>query len=174
MSFGAWLKQRERWIKGHMQTWLVLMRNPFRTAREMGGWRFWAMQLVLGGGLLAAFVHGPLAFIVLIAALSPYDLLSDTDFALALSGYCVGVFSALSAAAISGNLSHVRAALTMPAYWPLATLAAIRALLGLVFRPHHWAKTQHGVSMRRRSGAPASASTQAVAAPTAPRSAQAS
>ncbi len=171
VGFGAWLKQRERWIKGHMQTWLVLMRNPFRTAREMGPWRFWGMQLVLGGGLLSAFVHGPLAFIVLTAALSPYDLLSQADFALALSGYCVGVFSALSAAAISGNLSHARAALTMPAYWPLATLAAFRALLGLVFRPHHWAKTQHGVS-RRRSGAPVAAAPSQDAAP-APRSAQA-
>ncbi|NWG54724.1 MAG: glycosyl transferase family 2, partial [Hydrogenophilaceae bacterium] len=30
ISFTAWRKQRTRWIKGHMQTWLVLMRAPFR------------------------------------------------------------------------------------------------------------------------------------------------
>ncbi len=150
VTFGAWLKQRERWVKGHMQTWLVLMRNPFRTASEMGIPAFLAMQLVLGGGVAAALVHGPLAFVVLTAALSPYDLLSAFDFVLALSGYCVGVFSALSAAAISGSLSHLRAALTMPFYWPLATLAGVRALLGLIFRPHHWAKTSHGLSRRNR------------------------
>lgn len=114
ISFSAWLDQRTRWIKGHMQTWLVLMRNPFRTAHELGLRGFAMMQLMLGGGLIAAFAHGPLACIVLIAALSPYDLLTPSDFALALFGYCVALFAALSAVALSGNLSHMRAALTMP------------------------------------------------------------
>jgi cellulose synthase/poly-beta-1,6-N-acetylglucosamine synthase-like glycosyltransferase len=152
VSFGAWLNQRTRWIKGHLQTWLVLMRNPVRTAREMGLRAFASMQLILAGGLLAALAHGPLAFIVLTAALSPYDILQPADFVLALSGYCVGVFTALTAAALSGSLSHVRAALTMPFYWPLLTLAAIRALIELTFRPHHWSKTAHGVSPRPAHG----------------------
>lgn len=148
ISFGAWLSQRTRWIKGHMQTWLVLMRDPLGAARDFGFRGFAAMQLVLGGGLLAAFAHGPLACIVLIAALSPYNLLTPSDFALAVFGYCVAVFAALSAVALSGNLSHIRAALTMPFYWPLATIAALRALLELLVRPHHWSKTAHGLSRR--------------------------
>lgn len=148
VKFKAWLAQRARWIKGHIQTWLVLMRNPLRTAHEMGFAGFAMMQLVLGGGVAAAFVHGPLACILAIAALSPYDLLSPSAFALALAGYCVAVFSALTAVALSGNFSHARAALTMPFYWPLATLAALRAMFELAFRPHHWAKTAHGVSSR--------------------------
>jgi cellulose synthase/poly-beta-1,6-N-acetylglucosamine synthase-like glycosyltransferase len=154
ISFGAWLDQRTRWIKGHMQTWLVLMRNPLRTAHELGLRGFAMMQLMLGGGLIAAFAHGPLACIVLIAALSPYDLLTPSDFALALFGYCVALFAALSAVALSGNLSHMRAALTMPFYWPLATIAAVRATFELLVRPHHWAKTAHGVSSRVRMLAP--------------------
>jgi cellulose synthase/poly-beta-1,6-N-acetylglucosamine synthase-like glycosyltransferase len=149
VTFGAWLAQRARWIKGHIQTWLVLMRDPVRSAREMGLGAFAMMQLVLGGGIVAAFVHGPLAFILLIAALSPYDLLSPSAFALAMAGYCVAVFSALTAVALSGNFSHVRAALTMPFYWPLATIAALRALFEFIFKPHHWAKTAHGVSRRK-------------------------
>ncbi len=87
VGLGAWLNQRSRWIKGHLQTWLVLMRNPFRTIHEMGLTGFLAMQLMLGGGLLAAAVHGPLAFVVLIAALTPFDLLAPADFTLALFGY---------------------------------------------------------------------------------------
>lgn len=148
ISFAAWRAQRARWIKGHLQTWLVLMRNPLRTAREMGFRAFVAMQLVLGGGLAAAFAHGPLALVVLIAAISPNHLLAPADFTLALTGYCVAVFSALTAAALSGETSHVRAAPTMPFYWPLATIAAAYALFDLAFRPHHWAKTRHGVSPR--------------------------
>lgn len=150
VSFRAWLNQRTRWIKGHIQTWLVLMRNPFRVASEMGLAAFAAMQLMLAGGIVAAFVHGPLACVVLIAALSPYDLLAPPDFILALCGYSVALFAALTASALSGNLSHARAALTMPLYWPLAFLAAVRALLEFVFWPHHWSKTAHGVSQRRR------------------------
>lgn len=147
VSFGAWFGQRTRWIKGHLQTWLVLMRNPIRTAREMGLPAFLSMQLILGGGIIAALAHGPLAFTVLVAALSPYNL-TPVDFVLALTGYCVAIFAALSACALSGNLEPARAAPTMPLYWPLATLAAVRALLELVLRPHHWSKTRHGVSSR--------------------------
>lgn len=161
VTFTAWRRQRTRWIKGHMQTWLVLMRNPFRTARELGFGGFLAMQVLLGGGLAAAFAHGPLAFILLTALLSPYDLLTGADIALALFGYCSAVFAALIATGISGNLSHARAAVTMPFYWPLTFFAAIGAVAALILRPHHWAKTAHGVSARRHrfgASAPAPAS----------------
>ena len=147
VTLGAWLNQRTRWIKGHLQTWLVLMRDPITTAREMGLGAFAAMQLMLGGGIVAALAHGPLAFIVLVAALSSYNL-EPEDFALAICGYCVAMFAALTASALSNNLSHARAALTMPFYWPLATIAALRAVLDLIVRPHHWSKTRHGVSRR--------------------------
>jgi glycosyltransferase XagB len=157
VTLPAWRHQRARWIKGHLQTWLVLMRNPWRTARELGLRGFLAMQLVLGGGVLAAFAHGPLAFIVVTAALSHYNLRPE-DFALAVAGYCAALFAALTASARSGNLAHARMAFTMPFYWPLASIAAFGALFEFVFRPHYWAKTAHGVSERqRREPAPARA-----------------
>ncbi len=155
VTLKAWLDQRTRWIKGHMQTWLVLMRNPIGAAREMGVSAFAAMHLVLTTGLIAAFVHGPLACIILIDLLSTYSLLTTADFVLALFGYCVAMFAALTACALSNSLSHARAALTMPAYWPLSSIAAYRALFALIFHPHRWAKTAHGVSLRRRYVVPA-------------------
>lgn len=155
VTLRAWLDQRTRWIKGHMQTWLVLMRDPVRTAREMGLPAFAAMHLMLTSGLIAAFVHGPLALALIAAAILPYDLLSTADFVLALCGYCVSIFAALTACALSNSLSHARAALTMPFYWPLSSIAAYRALFALIFRPHHWSKTEHGLSLRRRYSAPA-------------------
>lgn len=108
------------------------MRNPFRAAREMGLGAFASMQLSLASGIVAAFAHGPLALVVMIAALSLYDLLTHADFALALSGYCVAMLATLSAVALSGDLRHLRAAAMMPFYWPLATLAALRALFDLL------------------------------------------
>lgn len=148
VTLGAWLNQRTRWIKGHLQTWLVLMRDPVGCARQMGLPAFASMQLVFAIGIVATFAHGPLAFILLTAMLSPYDLLTPVDFALAIAGYSVAVFAALTACALSGSLSHARAAPTMPFYWPLASIAAYRALFELIFRPHYWSKTTHGVSAR--------------------------
>lgn len=153
VSFHAWLEQRTRWIKGHMQTWLVMMRDPLARLREMGLMGFFAMQLVLGGGVLASLVHGPLAVIVFAAAVTPFDLLDPAAFSLALIGYAVAAFGALTACAVSGEFSHVRAAITMPLYWPLSSLAAYQALFRLVTRPHHWDKTKHGVARARATPA---------------------
>lgn len=152
ITLGAWLNQRTRWIKGHMQTWLVLMRDPIRAARDMGMGGFLSMQLMLGGGIVAAFAHGPLAFIVLVAALSHYNL-GALDFILALTGYIVAMLAALTACALSNTLSHARAAFTMPFYWPLASIAAWRAGYEILAKPHHWSKTRHGVSPRPASTA---------------------
>ncbi|MBS0383887.1 MAG: glycosyltransferase [Proteobacteria bacterium] len=149
ITFRAWRRQRARWIKGHIQTWLVLMRDPLRTMREMGLPPFASMQLILGGGVVAAFAHGPIAFVILAALLSPDRLLESVDFVVALSGYTVAVFASLSASALSRNWSHLRAALTMPFYWPLSTVSACAAFFDILVRPHHWSKTAHGVSRRR-------------------------
>lgn len=59
-SLTPWMNQRTRWMKGHLQTWLVLMRKPFRAMREIGLLRFAATQLTLGGALLASALHAPL------------------------------------------------------------------------------------------------------------------
>src|ERR1051325_11651862 len=42
-----WIRQRTRWFKGWMQTWLVHMRDPARIARELGFGGFAAFQLVV-------------------------------------------------------------------------------------------------------------------------------
>ena len=54
---GPWLRQRTRWFKGWMQTWLVHMRAPVRLWRDLGAAGFWTFQLVVGGNVLSALVH---------------------------------------------------------------------------------------------------------------------
>jgi len=39
--FGNWIRQRSRWIKGYMQTYLVHMRHPVRLYRSLGHVGFW-------------------------------------------------------------------------------------------------------------------------------------
>ena len=56
-QFGPWLRQRTRWFKGWMQTWLVHMRQPGRLLRDLGPTGFFTFQLIVGGNVLAALVH---------------------------------------------------------------------------------------------------------------------
>lgn len=143
----AWLRQRARWIKGHMQTWAVLMRDPVETVRELGLAGFLSMQLMLGGTLLSSFAHG-LCFVLIAMALVWPGLLIWSDWALALTGYAVAVYCAVATAAALRDWRIGGTAFTMPLYWPLSTLAALLALGGFLFKPHYWDKTRHGVSDR--------------------------
>src|SRR5256714_5784540 len=47
--YGNWIRQRSRWIKGYMQTWLVHTRHPVALWRAMGTWGFAGFQAVVGG-----------------------------------------------------------------------------------------------------------------------------
>jgi cellulose synthase/poly-beta-1,6-N-acetylglucosamine synthase-like glycosyltransferase len=147
-KLGAWLRQRTRWIKGHIQSWLVLMRDPGRTLRELGLAGFAAMQLILGGAVLASLLHGPLLALLAFAALRTPVWLGWPSWALAICGYVVAIYNILAAAAATRNWRMALTALTMPLYWPLLTLAALTAIFELVFRPHYWAKTEHGLTQR--------------------------
>jgi len=153
VRLGAWITQRTRWIKGHIQTWLVLMRNPWRTRAELGLGGLLALHVVLGGAILAAFAHGFFAALLIYAALSPETVLRPAAFALTLAGYAIALYSGLVGAAAQRNPRLIGAALTMPLYWPLATFAAFRALAEFAARPHYWAKTAHGVSARTETPA---------------------
>ncbi len=143
-----WLRQRARWIKGHLQTWLVLMRDPIASARDMGAGAFLSMQIMLGGSLLSAFAHGPIFVLVAWALISPSFNLGPIAWSLALAGYAIAAYNAISVAAALRDPRLAFAALTMPFYWPLSTIAALMAGLDFLFRPHYWAKTQHGISSR--------------------------
>ena len=47
-----WIRQRSRWCKGYLQTWLVHMRHPFRLMREVGLKGFVSFNLVFGGAFM--------------------------------------------------------------------------------------------------------------------------
>ena len=140
--FSDWLAQRSRWIKGYLQTWLVLMRDPCKTCKQMGALRFCAMQLSLGGAILAPLLHGPVFLFVLIILASPDLTLSMPGKILLVAGLAVGFISDLVAPG-SHTPSRAIATLTRPLYWPLQTLAAYRAIWELAYAPFFWAKTPH-------------------------------
>ncbi|MEZ5955410.1 MAG: glycosyltransferase family 2 protein [Hyphomonas sp.] len=138
----VWLAQRSRWLKGFVQTWLVLMRDPAGAFRSLGAGGFASVQLTLGAAILSALVHGPWMLWCLACLASPGLTLGPVGMAGLVLSLVTG---ALSAALAPGRPLWCKAGdiLTLPLYWPLQTLAMVRALWSLVRRPHYWAKTPH-------------------------------
>lgn len=137
-----WTAQRSRWLKGFMQTWLILMRHPIRAIGEMGFAGFASTQLLLGGSILFALLHGFWLFWCLLCMLVPGLQLGPIGWSLLGVSYGLSAILLLAAPGQSG-LTRLGLVVTAPLYWPLQSLAAVRALYGLCKSPHFWAKTPH-------------------------------
>lgn len=48
IALTPWMRQRSRWIKGHMQTWLVFMRQPRKLYKTLGIHGFIGFHMFLG------------------------------------------------------------------------------------------------------------------------------
>lgn len=147
-----WLKQRTRWMKGWMQTWLVHMRSPRRLLRELGLAGFVVFQLLVGGSVLAALVHPVFlaAFLWEIADAGTAAAFSSLWSATLLIGYLASAQLAIIGLARRRLLGCAWALLLMPLYWLLLSLAAWRALDQLLRDPYRWEKTEHGLARNSR------------------------
>ena len=153
-ALGNWIRQRSRWIKGYMQTWLVHMRHPVQLWRDLGPRGFASVQFMLGGtclilllnpiywGLTAVWFASRWAGI---QALFPGPIFYLGGLALYLGNF---VFIYCSMAAVLARRSYglLRYTLLSPLYWLLMSIAALKALGQLITRPHYWEKTQHGLA----------------------------
>lgn len=135
-----WMRQRTRWMKGHLQTWLVLMRKPFKVMRELGVARFLGLQLTFGMSLLASVLHAPLGIGVGVCFWLSYGI---EWWQAALFG--IG-YASVIAAAFAARAEHARwlTLLTLPLYWPLQSVAMLFAFIEMKVDPQGWAKTHHG------------------------------
>lgn len=151
--FTSWRNQRTRWLKGWMQTYLVHMRRPLRTARDLGWRRFFGFQVLMGGLILSALVH-PWFYVAALAEAgfgplwtAHHPALSGAITALGLVnlvlGYVTGVALGWIAVVGRGRPRLAAWALLMPFYWLLISYAAYRALFQLATAPYKWEKTQH-------------------------------
>ena len=161
--FGPWLRQRTRWFKGWMQTWLVHMRQPIRLLRDLGLPGFVTFQLIVGGNVLAALVHPLFLAGLIIAAAHGIPPWRDDSLAFAILAAVYGVTAVigyLTSAFLGwlglwrrGLLSGSWSLLLTPLHWLLLSLAAWRALYQLILAPYSWEKTEHGLAKSSRRAA---------------------
>jgi cellulose synthase/poly-beta-1,6-N-acetylglucosamine synthase-like glycosyltransferase len=157
-DFVNWVKQRSRWYKGYLQTWLVHVRHPVRLWRELGTRGFVAFNVVVGGTpILAAlnpvFWVGALLWVVarpqILQLLFPAWLYYPA-MACLVAGNFLAIYRIVVGVRSAGRLDLLGAALCSPIYWCMMSIAAIRAIAELAVKPSHWEKTVHGLGSAAR------------------------
>ena len=149
-----WIKQRSRWLKGYMTTYLVHMRRPRLLYRQLGPRKFWGFQAHFVSAL-SQFVLAPFLWSFWLVLLGlPHPL--DPVLSRATLGAIGSLFLMVEALnitvhmiAVSGRKHrHLMAwAPSMHFYAPFGAIAAYKALYELVFKPFYWDKTTHGLSI---------------------------
>jgi cellulose synthase/poly-beta-1,6-N-acetylglucosamine synthase-like glycosyltransferase len=151
---GNWIRQRSRWIKGYMQTFLVHTRRPLHLLRTTGPLGFLGFVFFIGGTVLSGLlnpVFWALYLIWLALATSGFDpvfpqfLLFLSLFNL-LAGNGAFIFLLMLAPIRRGWLHLVPYSLSVVGYWVLISIASYKGLWQLLRNPFYWEKTQHGVS----------------------------
>jgi cellulose synthase/poly-beta-1,6-N-acetylglucosamine synthase-like glycosyltransferase len=152
-DFINWVKQRSRWYKGYLQTWLVHMRHPLLLWRQLGTGGFVGFHVIVGATPFLALAN---PFFWLLTALWFLGgvhvvrvLFPAWIFYPALVSVVLGNFLALYQMVISVRLAAypglVIPALLSPLYWVFMSIAAIRAFAQLITAPSFWEKTMHGL-----------------------------
>ncbi len=148
-----WIKQRTRWFKGWLQTWLVHTRRPLATARQLGWRGALGFNLVVTAVVVSAMVH-PL-YLATLAVMATHPLMLWGNGGV-LAAVVVGVnlfnlcaaYAAMTlltrrALALRGRIREAWVLVLLPIYWLMMSVACYRAVGQLFRRPHHWEKTPH-------------------------------
>ena len=150
---GNWIRQRSRWIKGYMQTFLVHTRDPLKLCREIG-FKNALYFLATIGGLIYTVLISPIFWVLLLLWLlfTPGwipQLFPGPVYYLVLVSLFFGnfffVFLALVGAVGRGNDDLAPHTLLIPIYWLMMSAAGYMALYELIVRPYYWQKTEHGL-----------------------------
>jgi len=160
-DFVNWAKQRSRWYKGYLQTFLINLRAPRQLTKEIG---------LKGVGHLCAFVGGT----PILAVVNPFfwgmtllwfvaqpeflkQIFPAPVYYVGLVLWAFGNFLLWYLTILTAR--HTRpeglllAAMLVPIYWVMMSIAAVKAMSQLVITPSFWEKTAHGLDSDHDSDA---------------------
>ncbi|MGR3572584.1 glycosyltransferase [Brevirhabdus sp.] len=145
-----WVRQRSRWIKGYAMTYRVHMRRPRLLLAQLGPVGFLGFQALFLGSLLG-FLLAPVLLSFWVAGFGAAHPVSEVFPAqslwifliLFLLAEVVSLGLALLALQRRGMNRLGYWALTLHVYFPIATVAAFKALYELIVAPFYWDKTAH-------------------------------
>jgi cellulose synthase/poly-beta-1,6-N-acetylglucosamine synthase-like glycosyltransferase len=154
-DFVNWIRQRSRWYKGYLQTLVVHMRRPRELYREIG-WRgvFQALTFIGGTPLLALL--NPVFWLLTVMWFTGHPSYFQRIFPapvyyMGLVCWAFGNFIVWYLTIVSCRLMDrsdlLLAALLVPFYWVMMSMAGVKAFIQLVVTPTLWEKTVHGLHL---------------------------
>jgi len=149
-----WIRQRSRWIKGYMQTYLVHMRNPVALWRKLGWKGFLGFGFFIGATPITFLVYPLLLGIFLAYLLFDFSTIRTLfpDWVLFMSifnlmvGNILMIYVNMMAVFKRRFYELILFAIANPVYWLMHSIAAYMGLYELIVKPFYWQKTNHGIS----------------------------
>lgn len=154
-----WIRQRSRWVKGYIQTYLVHMRHPISLWKQLGSRGFIDFQMLVGGSSLVLLLN-PLMWTLtvlylaekgtqvgnLVETLFPAPLYYPALLSLVVVNFIL--FYCNAYVCVRHNyIDLTRYTLLTPLYWILMSAGAWVGLVSLIRNPSYWAKTEHGIGL---------------------------
>ncbi len=155
-----WIRQRSRWIKGYLQSYLVHTRDIIRYTRENKLHAFY-MQLIIGTKLVFIFLN-PVLWIATISYYLFYKYVGQTIETLYLPpAFYLGTVSLvfgnflifyyyMIGIAKKGQWELMKTTIFIPIYWIFISIAGWIAVYQLIMKPHYWEKTIHGLHLGKK------------------------
>jgi cellulose synthase/poly-beta-1,6-N-acetylglucosamine synthase-like glycosyltransferase len=153
-DFFNWIRQRSRWIKGYMQTYLVHMRKPSALIRKIGIKGFLGFTFFVGATPIMFLINPILILIFVAYVIFDLDIIRTLfpDWVLFISifnlmvGNILMIYVNMMAVFKRRFYELILFAIANPIYWLMHSVAAYKGLYQLIVKPFYWEKTNHGLS----------------------------
>ena len=140
------IRQRTRWQKGYLQTWMVRCRDMRGLINKLGFVEFMSFHFIIGVRSLISLVH---VYVMLQLVFSPMLFFAFSDY----SGLRIEMFIAYALLILSYVIVCVKKKkknfipdiLMLPLVWCCLIIVVIRAIIQLIIIPTKWEKTEHTV-----------------------------
>ena len=157
---GFWIRQRSRWIKGYIMTYLVHNRAPISMFRKLGFWKTFGFHMMIGGTPLCLLINPlywlmALAWVVFrseqVAVFFPFPIILFGAACLFIGNF-VFLFAGVLAAYRRGYYDLVKTSLLVPVYWIMMSIGAWKGFVQIITKPNYWEKTKHGLDIAAAGG----------------------
>ena len=149
-----WIRQRSRWYKGYLQTWLVHMRQPRQLITTIGVGNFLRFNLLMAGTPVVAVLNMLFWYLTLVwflgqppivGAVFPWYIYFPALAAL-IFGNAATFYMNVIALREDDRADLLVPALTVQIFFIMMSVAAIKGLYQLIRNPSYWEKTFHGLA----------------------------
>jgi glycosyltransferase XagB len=155
-----WVRQRSRWIKGYIQTYLVHCRRPVAMFKRLGFWKTFGFHMMIGGTPICLLIN-PFYWLMAIfwvvfrseavATFFPFPIILFAAACLFVGNF-VFLYAGVLAAYRRGYYDLVKTALLMPIYWIMMSIGAWKGFIQIITKPSFWEKTKHGLDIAASAG----------------------